>query len=158
MLKLQDSQQYVFHIQTSLAAKVYLPRGRPWSLKADVWKAQPTMRATSIRNMPGKVTGVVLEQVEAFINAYKVANPQGVQPTDAYDANSVLLTAPGTHIKPVTKFPPAKYKYLASKNSKVFHRPLCSSAARISPKNLVGFSTRAEAIRAGKRPCKLCKP
>ncbi|MCK4792191.1 MAG: hypothetical protein KAV87_51150, partial [Desulfobacteraceae bacterium] len=31
-------------------------------------------------------------------------------------------------------------------------------AKRIKSENLVGYSGRAEALRAGKRPCKHCKP
>ena len=49
-------------------------------------------------------------------------------------------------------------KYVASKNSKVFHRPDCKWAKRISPKNLIGFKPREEAIRSGRRPCKRCRP
>jgi micrococcal nuclease len=48
--------------------------------------------------------------------------------------------------------------YVASKNSKVFHRPDCKWVKKISPKNLIGFKTREEAIRSGRRPCKTCKP
>ena len=155
MLKLRDSQQYVFHIQTSLAAKVYLPRGRPWSLKADVWKALPTMQAISVRNMPGKVTELVLKQVEAFILAHRVANSQLAQTPGADIAQKgVRKDTP----KPPPRLLATKFNYVASKNSKVFHIPTCSSAARIAPKNLQGYGTRAGAIRAGKRPCKICKP
>ncbi len=155
MLKLQDSQQYVFHIQTSLAAKVYLPRGRSWSLKADVWKALPTMQAISVRNMPGKVTELVLKHVEAFIYAYRVANYQTAHTPDADSPQKGIRK---DDPKPPPRLLATKFNYVASKNSKVFHIPTCSSAARIAPKNLVGYSTRADAIRAGKRPCKICKP
>ncbi len=48
--------------------------------------------------------------------------------------------------------------YVASKNSPVFHKAGCKSAARISEKNLVHYATRDEAIRAGKTPCKECNP
>jgi phosphatidylserine/phosphatidylglycerophosphate/cardiolipin synthase-like enzyme len=48
--------------------------------------------------------------------------------------------------------------YLASKNSAVFHKAGCKSAAKISDKNLVKYSTRDEAIQAGKRPCAECQP
>ena len=48
--------------------------------------------------------------------------------------------------------------YVASKNSAVFHRPDCKSAAKISEKNLVHYSTREEAIQAGKKPCHECNP
>jgi len=48
--------------------------------------------------------------------------------------------------------------YVASKNSQVFHRPDCKSAAKISEKNLVHYNTREEAIQAGKKPCAECRP
>jgi S1-C subfamily serine protease len=48
--------------------------------------------------------------------------------------------------------------YVASKNSKVFHRPDCKAAEKISENNLLRFATRDAAIRAGKRPCTECKP
>ena len=50
-----------------------------------------------------------------------------------------------------------QWKYVASKNSRVFHRPDCKWAKRISSKNLVGFKSREEAIRSGRRPCKSCR-
>jgi len=48
--------------------------------------------------------------------------------------------------------------YVAAKNSKVFHRPDCKWAKRISPKNKIIFKTRQDALNAGRRPCKVCKP
>ncbi len=62
-----------------------------------------------------------------------------------------------------TSSPPAtiqtkQWKYVASKKSKVFHRSDCKWAKRISPKNFMGFKTREEAIRSGRRACKSCGP
>jgi phosphatidylserine/phosphatidylglycerophosphate/cardiolipin synthase-like enzyme len=48
--------------------------------------------------------------------------------------------------------------YVSSKNSAVFHRPECDSAAKISAKNLVRYATRTEALVAGKKPCEECAP
>jgi phosphatidylserine/phosphatidylglycerophosphate/cardiolipin synthase-like enzyme len=48
--------------------------------------------------------------------------------------------------------------FVASRNSQVFHRPDCKSAAKISAKNLIRYNTREEAIQAGKRPCAECNP
>ncbi len=48
--------------------------------------------------------------------------------------------------------------YVASKNSKVFHKADCREAARILDTNLIHFNTREEAIASGRRPCKACKP
>ena len=51
-----------------------------------------------------------------------------------------------------------EWKYVASKRSKVFHRSGCGHAKRIRPENLIGFRSREEAIRSGRRPCKSCRP
>jgi phosphatidylserine/phosphatidylglycerophosphate/cardiolipin synthase-like enzyme len=48
--------------------------------------------------------------------------------------------------------------YVSSKNSAVFHKSGCKSAAKISAKNLVHYNTRDEAIAAGKKPCHECNP
>ena len=48
--------------------------------------------------------------------------------------------------------------FIASKNSQVFHRPNCESASKILPKNIVRYTTREEAISAGRKPCAECNP
>ena len=53
---------------------------------------------------------------------------------------------------------PTSEGYVASKNSEVFHKADCKSAAKISEKNLVHYATRDEAIQAGKKPCHECNP
>ena len=155
MLKLEDLQQYVFHIQTSLAAKVSLAKEPTRCIKADIWEAEPAMQVVSVRRvcLP-PLPSVVLEQVEAFIHAYLAANPPNKRPTDANDISIV----PKEQLKPAAESTPAEYKYVASKNSKVFHKPDCIWAKRIKPENLVGYSSRDEAINAGKRPCRQCNP
>jgi phosphatidylserine/phosphatidylglycerophosphate/cardiolipin synthase-like enzyme len=49
-------------------------------------------------------------------------------------------------------------EFVASKNSQVFHKAACKSAAKISEKNLIKYSSRDEAIHGGKRPCGECNP
>lgn len=48
-------------------------------------------------------------------------------------------------------------KFVASKNSSVYHLPWCSGAKRISEKNKVWFATKAEAEQVGYRPASNCK-
>lgn len=48
--------------------------------------------------------------------------------------------------------------YIGNTNSRKFHRPDCKSAAKMSDKNKVTFSTRDEAIADGYQPCKICNP
>ncbi|HDZ23972.1 MAG TPA: hypothetical protein ENH70_05470 [Desulfobacteraceae bacterium] len=42
--------------------------------------------------------------------------------------------------------------------SNVFHRPDCRQAQRISPQNVIGFDSRDEAVKSGRRPCGVCGP
>ena len=154
MLKLDHFQRYVFSIQASLSRAVQLKEQSGLLFKADVWKTEPVMQTVSVQSMPAAVTNAVLNQVETFISCYQIANQKPVQPADANDINA----ATKRRVRPIVGSTVVEYKYVASKNSKVFHRPECSSAKRIKPKNLVGYNNRDEAIKAGKRPCKICKP
>jgi phosphatidylserine/phosphatidylglycerophosphate/cardiolipin synthase-like enzyme len=54
--------------------------------------------------------------------------------------------------------PPVAGGFVASKNSQVFHKADCKSAAKISEKNLIRYATRDEAIAAGRHPCHECNP
>ena len=47
--------------------------------------------------------------------------------------------------------------FIASSKSKTFHRATCSRAT-IDEKNLIHFSSRKEAIEAGYKSCRFCKP
>jgi len=153
-LNIEPSQQVVFYIQISLARLVHLEKENRLSFKTDVWQSEPVMQIVPAQSMPAAVTSAVLEQVEAFIHTYLAANPPDKQLPDEKE----ISTVPKEPLKPAVKSTPAEYKYVASKNSNVFHSPGCSSAKRIKPENLVGYRSRDEAINAGKRPCKRCKP
>lgn len=157
MLKLEDSRLYVFRIQTSLSRAVNLMKEQSLVFKADVWKANPVMQAVSVKDMPAKVTNVVLEQVEAFIHSYKAANSQGEQYSDAKMSESYSPTVPEKQVETDAKSA-AEYRYVASKSSNIFHKPECRWAKQISTKNLVRYNNKDEAINDGKRPCKWCKP
>jgi hypothetical protein len=154
VLDIKDSQQVVFRVQTSLARLVYPGRESRLNFKADVWQSESTMQVVSAEGTAAAVTSAVLGQVEAFIHAYLAANPTRKRPSDANDID----TTAKEQVEPAAESTPVEYKYVASKNSKVFHRPDCIWAKRIKPENLVGYSSRDEAINAGKRPCRQCNP
>jgi hypothetical protein len=154
MLKLEEPVQYIFHIETSLAKKVYLTKDASRRIKVDLWKTEPIMQAVSVEDMPAAVTSAVSEQVEAFIHAHLAANPSNKRPSDSNDISKAVEE----QVKPAAESTPAEYKYVASKNSKVFHKPDCIWVKKIKPENLVNYSSRDEAINAGKKPCKQCNP
>lgn len=159
MLKSAEHQQYIFRIQTSLARAVCLTEKDSLLFKADVWRVAPSMQAVSDESMPATVTDVVLEQIEEFVHAYLVANQQPAQPADEAKRKApVPLVTRKEPTRSPLRSSVAEYKYVASKNSKVFHNPECQWAEKIRPENLVGYNSRDEAIRAGRRPCKTCNP
>ena len=117
------------------------------------WKQDPLMVAKAgLAKMKAAVN-------KALGGRYSLAaNPLGKQSSDAGASETDSLTATEKQSKGGTKSAVAEYGYVASKNSKVFHKPECRWAKRIKPDNLVGYNSKDEAIKAGKRPCKQCKP
>jgi len=156
---------YVFHIQTLLAKNIYVEVKPALRQKADVWKTEPVMQVVSAQEMSANLNEVALEQVGVFIRAWRAANPKGVQPAFSevspkggpIDAKQVVISE-REPAQPPAKTAVTKYLYVASKNSKVFHKSTCMWAQKIAPKNLVRYKTREDAINAGKRPCKRCEP
>ena len=49
-------------------------------------------------------------------------------------------------------------EFVGSAKSNIYHNPSCVWAQKISPKNLVQFSSAKDAQQKGYRPCKVCKP
>ena len=58
-------------------------------------------------------------------------------------------------IKPT---PTENTTWIASSDSKVFHKSTCSFAKRMKKDKTIQFPTRQKAIETGRRPCKSCKP
>jgi hypothetical protein len=157
MLKLESCEVCVLSVQTSLARGVALPDNGRLHIGADVWKAESGLRSVATEKMSDEVSSIVQEQIQAFVTACPVAGAGDKQS----DVNQTRLQPRKTATEKNTK--PAKQQavessYVASKNGEVFHRPGCQSAGKILPENLVTYSTREEAIDAGKRPCKRCNP
>jgi len=157
LLKLEDSQQYVFRIQTSVARPVCLKAQDDPVFKADLWTLNPIFEAVSVEDMPARMTEVVLGQIKAFIRAYRIANPlgQSFSNTGMSETGSTSLGNPN---EIDSRLPSIEYGYVASSSSDIFHKPDCRWAKNISPENLVTYKTREQAVKAGKRPCKWCKP
>jgi len=53
---------------------------------------------------------------------------------------------------------PENIIWVASSNSKIFHRSTCTFAKRMKKGTVIQFPTREKAIETGRRPCKTCKP
>ncbi len=153
VLRLGDSQDYVFHIQTSLERQVILTTTADLHLLADVWKTEPVMRAASGNDLPAAITTAAAEQVDAFIAAHMATNPKASKTTKADNTKAATKAE-----KNIVKKSASQSKYVASKNGKIFHTADCASANRIKPENLITYNSREDAIKDGKRPCKQCNP
>ncbi len=157
-LKVPDSQKFVYYIQTSFARLVTLKDSRKTNMLVDLWKTNPAMQITPVEDMRTKITEVTLEQIETFIHAYKTANIRSTRLNETGMDENKPLKEPSKPEQPVTERLTSRYSYVSSKNSSVFHKPDCRWAQNISEENLVGYNSREEAIKAGKRPCKSCNP
>lgn len=138
-----DCGKCVYRVQTSLNRVVTFSNHRDLSVQAEVWRLRPAMEVVAHDKAPEALSTSVLTQVEAFIGAYQAA---------------IRLRPRGGDAEATADNPVVQHSFVASKNSAVFHRPQCRWARKISERNLVGYKTRQEAIEAGKRPCKTCKP
>ncbi len=52
----------------------------------------------------------------------------------------------------------ADYEYVGSLKSDIYHYPTCDHVASIYEKNMIYFTSAADAVSQGYRPCKRCKP
>ena len=154
-LRVGSPRKVVYRVQTSLAKEVYLQAEPPLCLKADVWQVEPVMRLVSAERVPGAVTKEVVGQIDAFISACLTMKGYAGKESDIDNAGKASQSVAQNEGKSVRE---AGYQYVVSKNSEIFHKPQCSSAKRIKSTNLVRYNNRADAVKAGKRACKRCKP
>ena len=145
----------VYHIQTSFAREVYL-RSQRSSQKAEIWRIDVPIVIADANGCEAAIETGALGQVDAFVAEWKRANVQK-GPADREGPATDQTPAATEKLNDETG-QKVEYEYVASKNSKVFHKSDCRAAARISSENLVGFSNRDEAINSGRRPCKMCNP
>jgi len=149
-----DSEKYFCRTQIVLSRAVRLATEQNSEVfYADVWKSESLIgMADEPNDIPEKAVESALQLTEQFISDYKKANAKNRLPieiTPSYPDKP-------TPLKEESKIETARRLFVASKNSKVFHRTDCSAAKRIKPENVTNFSTAGDAIRAGLRPCKIC--
>ena len=151
LLRLARCDQYVLRVQTHITRTVVVPRAGELSARSIVWQAKPVMEAVNVSDVAVRANSAVLEQVETFIGCCRVTNAEGIgtRDTNAAKAGQSLVRKPTG---------PGPYPLVASRNSKVFHRADCPLAQKIKPENLVGYYNVEQALAAGKKPCKQCKP
>jgi len=149
-----EGDRYVCRAQVSLNRLVTLPSRPDLQIPAEVWQSKPVMAVVAKSEVAGAILTAVLTQVETFIAACKAA---GRAPSLSQGVSTLPAAGEGQSSPKTPQVAPG-YAFVSSTSSQVFHRPDCRWAQNIAGGNLVGYKNRAEAVQAGKRPCKTCKP
>lgn len=102
-------------------------------------KADTETRTPVTVNMPADNT----------VNGYRTSDNQSSQMPETVSGQD---TAVGKYEDKT------EINYCANKNSKVFHKPDCTSVEKTKKENRVYFSDREELIKKGYTPCKRCNP
>jgi hypothetical protein len=131
-----ESQTALYRVKTSLIMDVRLHPRSSDTFKADIWIAC----STGTGQGEEIIEKLVLSQIDTFLNDWEKVN------------------GPAPEKAEVKRVDEEQSAFVASKNSRVFHKPGCSSAKSIQPYNLVYYNSKEEATAAGKRPCQRCKP
>ncbi len=157
-IEVPGSDKYVYRIQTAMSRLVTVPGLGNRRLQTEVWRVRPVMEAAAGPDAGKRIPAAVLVQVEAFVGAYQAARSVLNLTEDAAKDVPSAGASGRTQATPQNLSAAVSHPFLASRSSSVFHRPDCRWAQNISGNNLIGYQTREEAARSGKRPCKSCKP
>jgi len=149
-----EGDRYACRVQISLTRLVTLPNRPDLPIPAEVWQSRPAMEVVARPDVAEAISTAVLTQAEAFVAAWKTAGTAAPRPSDG----AVPLAAGRGLPSPKNAETISGYAFVSSASSQVFHRPDCRWARNIASGNLVGYKSRPEAVQAGKRPCKTCKP
>jgi hypothetical protein len=152
--KPSDLDTFIYNLKVYFVQTVALERIPEAKIDAVTWELTWLAHGSRGR-LAEAVPGNLKIMTDNFIRDYHLANPLNGEPSGTNTGNSVSASAPQGQIRSGVA---ARYQYVSSKNSKVFHSPQCRSAKRINPENLVGYNSKEEVVQAGKRPCKVCKP
>lgn len=155
-IEMPDCGKYVYRVQTALCRLVIVPGQENRRVQVEVWRVRPVLAAADKAQAGDAICTAVLSQAEFFTAARKAARSLPDATKNAAK-DPPAGGAAGPLISPVAGTESA-YSFVASKNGSVFHRSDCRWAQNISGDNRIGYKTREEAIQAGKRPCKSCKP
>jgi hypothetical protein len=152
--KPSDLKTFIYNLKVYFVQTVTLERIPEAKIDAVTWELTWLAHGSKDR-LTEAVPNNLKIMTDNFIRDYNLANMKDNELSGNSESNAVSVIAPKGQIRSGVAI---SYKYVSSKNSKVFHSPNCRSAKRINPENLVGYNSKNEVMQAGKRPCKVCKP
>jgi len=153
-----DGDRYACRVQVALTRLVTLPNRPDLHIPAEVWQSRPVMEVIAKPNIAEAVSAAVLIQTDAFVAACKAAGGTSSSSPRVKQGSSAPPVVGQGPLSPKGPQAASGYAFVSATSSQVFHRPDCRWAQNIASGNLVGYKSRPEAVQAGKRPCKTCKP
>ena len=155
LLKVPDANLFAVRLETVMARQMLLTTGSDQVFIIPIPLGGHGIRFVSEKDLSDVIENVASRHIDQFLRNYQATKSwQAKKAAQARPAD----TKPNPSTATLDQTQKAKYAYIASKSRKVFHKSDCRWAKRIKPENLVGYNSRNEAIKAGKRPCKICKP
>ncbi len=138
-----------------LLKAVEIPRGevRPYG-----WIAREIGRPKAVRAVG---TALAHNPVPLLIPCHRVVRSDGQLGQYSMGGPRVkraLLSFEGADVAELEALAAAGVRYLGSDTMHVFCLPACHGARSISPQHRVAFQSAAEAVAAGYRPCRDCRP
>jgi O-6-methylguanine DNA methyltransferase len=131
-----------------------IPRGevRPYA-----WIAREIGRPKAVRAVG---TALGHNPVPLLIPCHRVVRSDGRIGDYALgsDAKRAILRAEGVEPADLETLARAGVRYYGSDTTHIFCFPTCRHARRVTDKHRVLFHGEEEALRAGYRPCKVCRP
>jgi len=155
--EIQRQQVVAYHLELLLEQEVLLVVDRGRRLAAVTWRLSRLASAPA-EQLHEQVMEKLLELADRFIQDYDAARRSAERCGEPNEPTIGNVPGRGGDSAKPAAAQSVEYKYVASKNGKVFHRPTCGAAKRILPANLVGYNSREQALADGKRPCKRCRP
>jgi O-6-methylguanine DNA methyltransferase len=98
--------------------------------------------------------------VPLLVPCHRVVRADGAIGRYLFDAEhkEALLRSENTNLDDVTALARRGVRYLGSETTGIVCFPTCHHARRITPGHQAGFATVADAVAAGYRPCRSCRP
>jgi hypothetical protein len=158
MVAIPETEQFVFHVQTSLYRLVNIPENSKVMISSPVWAELATMQSVAAEDTEAALTKAAMKQVEKFIGAWQSVQPKSAATAETQNLASLQKAQPPVAPAGNSTQDANTPKYLASKNGKVFHLPQCRTAKGFSGDSMITFASREEALDSGRRPCKRCNP
>ncbi len=122
------------------------------------WVAREIGRPRAVRAVG---TALAHNPIPLLIPCHRVVRSDGA--TGAYslggaDVKREVLRAEGVDLDELASLVREGVRYIGSDSTRVFCLPTCRHARRIGPRHRVRFASEAAAVRAGYRPCLVCRP